>query len=345
MEKDMDPVQRTFVSSTRRVRLAGICGLLASVALLLACSWVTISGPQGQTAVPDPFPTPGIFPQTDIIYQRDQQLGFINADGSQAARIPFHIPMKTILSELARPFIAGVYRLLVVSDNPYPPIGNIYVVRPGQGAVDCGWWGNARPAADGRHIFVQTLKDMEKYLPEDCGTGNPPEKVYKGVTGPLSPDERYAAEVRAGSEQGTLSLFIREIETGEERVIGEGDLPVWSRDGGWLAYTGPDGIYLVRNSPDAQPRRLVALQILHPELGRKVYTDNRAILYYPPLASWSPDGKWLVYHEYHPDPVDGSAQFAAKYYSIMKVNVETGETIELIDGGFFPSWHWPVEEP
>jgi hypothetical protein len=335
----------TRAAFVRSVRLVGVCGLLSSVALLLACSWITISGPQGQTAVPGPFPTPGPLPQADIIYQRDEELGFINADGSNASRVPFRIPMKTTLSELGRPFIAGASQLLVVSDNPYPLIGNIYVVRPGQGAVDCGWWGNARPAADGRHIFLETEQGQEKYLPEDCGTGKLPEKVFQGVTGPLSPDERYAAEVRPGSEQGTVSLFIREIETGEERVVGEGRFPAWSRDGGWLAYTGPDGIYLVRNSPDAQPRRLVALAILRPEIGGKVYIDERAVLYYPPIASWSPDGQWLVYHEYHTNPVDASAQFAAKYYSIVKVNVETGETIKLLDGGFFPSWRWPVEEP
>ncbi|MBN2118127.1 MAG: PD40 domain-containing protein [Anaerolineales bacterium] len=341
----MSFLKRTLASPVLFVRLASMCILLMGMAFLFACSWITISGPQGQWVTSEPFTPPSSLPQTDIVYQRDEELGFVNADGLDVTTVPFRIPMKTLLSYWGLPFITGDNQTLVVTDHPYPPIGNIYVVRPGQVAVDCEWWGIARLAADGRHILLETSQGQEKYLPEDCGTGNPPEKIYKDIFGPLSPDERLAAEVRAGSQQGTVSLFIRDIETGEGRVIGEGRFPAWSRDGGWLAYTGPDGIYVVRNSPDAQPRRLVALEILHPEIGGKVYIDNPSVLYYPTMASWSPDGKWLAYHEYHSDPVDPSAQFAAKYYSIVKVNVETGETIKLLDGGFFPSWRWPAEEP
>jgi Tol biopolymer transport system component len=165
--------------------------------------------------------------------------------------------------------------------------------------------------------------------------------VFKGVTGPLSPDERYAAEVRAGSEPNTASLIVRDIQTGQERVIGEGHYPVWSRDGSWLAYTGPDGIYIIQNSPSAQARRLVTLKALHPEIGQKVYTADAANLYYPPIVSWSPDGKWLVYHHYN---VDAAAPFPGPY-SIVKVDVETGETTRLADQGLFPQWRWPVQEP
>lgn len=347
MEKDMDFLKRIFSAPVLLVRLASIGVLLIGVALLLACSWVTISGPQGQTMVPDTYTPPSSFPQTDIVYQRDEELGFVNADGSNITTVPFAVPYNDFVSTWENPMIAGEDEALIVTINSSPGTrGKIFVARAGKVAVDCEWWGIARLAVDGQHILLETDNGQEKYLPEDCGTNNPPENIYTGVSGPLSPDERYAAEVmRASSGPNTASLILREIETGEERVIGEGDLPVWSRDGQWLAYTGPDGIYIVQNSPGAEPSRLVALEILHPELGRRVYTEDRADLYYPPIASWSPDGQWLVYHVYSTTSVDPNAKYAAQHYSIFKVNVNTGETTKLLDGGYYPFWRWPVEEP
>ncbi len=313
--------------------------LFAGVCLLGILAWfVTLSL---FPSVPAPRPAPDPLPAVDIVYQGDERLGFINADGSDATEVRFYIQEQTMFNSWTQPFIVGDPPMLVVTDGELSP-GNIFVAHPGQTAVYCSkWWGMANLAPDGRHILLITNQGQENYLPEDCGTGNPPEKVFKGVAGPLSPDERFAAEVRAGSEPNTASLIVRNIETGEERVIGEGHYPVWSRDGQWLAYIGADGIYIVRNSPNVEPRRLVPLEVLHPELRRRAYTADEGSLYYPPVVSWSPDGKWLVYHEYD---VDSNARFP-KQYSIFKVNVETGETTRLVDGGLFPHWRWPVEEP
>jgi hypothetical protein len=288
-----------------------------------------------------PLPAPDPLPATDIVYEGEMGLGFINADGSDAAMVRFFIPQKNVFSGWGQPFIVGDPPVLVVTNNVVTS-GNIYVARPGQIAVDCGWWGMVRRAADGRHIFLKTSQGQEKYLPEDCGTGNSPEKVYSGVYGLISPDEQYFADFKAGNVENIIDpLIIRNLNTGEEMSIGDGGYPAWSRDGQWLAYTGPDGIYIVQNSPDAKPRRLVALEAPYPEIGRKVYDADTASLYYPPIASWSPDGKWLVYHEYD---VDSNAKYP-RQYSIVKVNVETGETTKLVDGGLFPQWRWPVDEP
>lgn len=287
-----------------------------------------------------PLPAPDPLPATDIIYEGAAHLGFINADGSDGMTTHFFIPQKTMLGTWGQPFIAGAPPVLVVTNGIMTP-GNIYVARPGQVAVDCGWWGLARPAADGHHIILKTSQGLEKYSPEDCGTGRPPEKVYSGVFGIFSPDEQYVADTKVGNTENTSELFIRNLKTGETRIIGEGTLPVWSRDGQWLAYTGSDGIYITQNSPNAVPRRLVMLGFPHPEIGRKLYTVDPAGLYYPPIASWSPDGKWLVYHEYD---VDSNAKYP-KQYSIFLVSVETGEITKLVDEGLFPQWRWPVEEP
>ena len=126
-----------------------------------------------------------------------------------------------------------------------------------------------------------------------------------------------------------------------------GDFPVWSRDGQWLAYTGADGIYIVQNSLKAEPRLLVHLESPEPSISVPVpvYEYYPAKEYYPPIASWSSDGQWLVYHAHNTNPVDTHAGSWAKYYSIFKVNVNIGEVTKLLDGGYSPFWRWPVEEP
>lgn len=288
--------------------------------------------------MPDPIP------DTDIVYMGGGKLGFVNADGSGLTKIRFNVPYNDFHSSWGSPLVAGDEALIVTVTNYPGAIGKIFVAPPGEVAADCEWYGIPRLAADGRHILVDTGETIERYLPEDCGTGNPPEKIYGGVFDILSPDvlsphEEYSAEVYRG-EYGAYtepSIILHNLRTGEKRIVGEGNFPVWSRDGQWLAYTGADGIYIIQNSPGAQPRRLVAFA--EPSSG--VYREYD----YVPIASWSPDGKWLVYHEYHSKPVDPHAEFGAQHYSIFKVNVETGETIKLVDGGFSPFWRWPVEEP
>ena len=62
-------------------------------------------------------------------------------------------------------------------------------------------------------------------------------------------------------------------------------------------------------------------------------------------ATLSRDGQWLVYHVYSRNLVAPDAGAWAGHYSIFKVNVNTGETTKLLDGGYSPSWRWPVGEP
>lgn len=303
------------------------------VAIAIASSILVISvvccGSILNDFVPARMPDP--IPAADIVYTRSAQLGFVNADGSGLTRIRFNVPYNNFVSTWGSPIVTGDNQALMITFTNSPGlIGNVFIARPGEVAVNCEWYGIPRLAADGRHIWIETLEGQEKYLPEDCGTGKPPEKVYKGVFGALSPDEEYAA--KAGED----GIRLRTLTTGEERIIGEGGYPVWSRDGRWLAYTDTDGIYIVQNSPGAQPRRLASFT--EPFAG--VYREYD----YAVIASWSPDGKWLVYHDYHSKPVNPHAEFGAQHYSIMKVNMETGETIKLVDGGFSPFWRWPVEE-
>jgi hypothetical protein len=312
--------------------------LLAGAILVITALWAVFL----RNVNPAPFALPDPMPSNAIIYQQVAELGFMNGDGSQSTSVPIRLPSNSLVASWGTPMLVDAHGILfvTVANMPGSP-GSVFAAAPGAAPVACGWSGIVRPAVDGARIYLETPDGQQIYRAEDCGTGNAPERVLGGVLGALSPDERFSARADRG-EYGAYTdpvIVIRELDTGEETSIGEGDFPVWSRDSQWLAYTGPDGMYVVQNSPSAEPRRVSILQILHPEFGRRVYTEDRGNFYYPPIASWSPDGKWLVYHEYQ---VGSESQFPGQY-SIVKVDLDTGEIVKLLEGGYSPFWRWPSE--
>jgi hypothetical protein len=340
---------KNTVSPRRKVTQVWIIGFVTLCLTLLAVPflcWNSLS--TIPPIIPSPAPAPDPFPDSDIVYGGGSKLGFLRADGSDVRTFPFRLPSLSFVSGWGRPFITGDNETLFVTSANYPGIiGHIWGVKPGGIATQCGWTGIAQLAADGYHILVDTKRDIEKYSPDDCGTENVPEKVYSGITGTLSPNEQYTAEVREEivGKDSIPGIMIRNVQTGTEQVAGPGDFPAWSRDGDWLAYTGADGIYIVQNHADAVARRLAGLDSPEPQLEIPAYRPYPSTQYFPPIASWSPDGKWLVYHVYDESAVDPDDEAWGSGYSIFKVNVETGETIKLLDGGFSPFWRWPAETP
>jgi Tol biopolymer transport system component len=67
-------------------------------------------------------------------------------------------------------------------------------------------------------------------------------------------------------------------------------------------------------------------------IARKDGSDTRRVLESSRarLASWSPDGEWLVYDR----PTGEGNQ------GIYKLNLTTGEEVEIYRGGFNPNWSW-----
>lgn len=117
------------------------------------------------------------------------------------------------------------------------------------------------------------------------------------------------------------SITVVDLDTKEEWVVGEGVVPSWSPDGEWLAYTGFDGIYVVR--ADGTESQRVVEYCAHCQASGTRTTWNE----WPPLPEWSPDGKWLVYHR----EVQGE-------YAIYKLNLETDEEVLIIEDGLNPDW-------
>lgn len=289
---------------------------------------------------PQPVAAPTVFPDREIIYIGGEGLGFMDADGSNPETFPFQALHHSVLDEGMEIYImTGDHSNLVIIDTGYSTFqGSVLIARPGEFAVNCGWDGTVLLAPDQKHILIGTKQGWEEYLITDCGENtNLPVRSISGVSGILSPDERYSVDPQYSwnEEDGNkFDLIVQDLGSGEERVIENGRFPAWSRDSQWLAYTGVDGIYVIHNDPSAEPRQVVAIERTN------LYIPLNDYGRYPPVVSWSPDGHWLVYHVHHETQTD--EETGDEYHSLIyKVNVETGAT-QLLGEGMFPYWIWPA---
>jgi len=319
--------------------------LIPAISFLLlgtiGCEWLNTLFP-GETRAPEKFP------DTDIVFVTNDSVGFVNADGSNAAYVPLTVKAYGNASDFWRPVITGDNRTLFVKvmdsydyvfDRHY-----LAVWHAGELPVLCTQWGYQQMpllASDQAHIFINTEQGMALYELDSCGTDNAPMKVYENVFGIPSPNLQYLVYVNDQSASASDDRFIviHNLANGEERTVGIGDYPAWSRDGQWLAYTGKDGIYIVNVAEGAEPQRVV----LYPNPFEEGFPTYYEAAYWriPPEVSWSPDGKWLVYNRWI--GTDYYTGVDPLYNSIYKLNIETGEETKIIDGGMYPFWRWPAQ--
>jgi hypothetical protein len=317
-----------------------------SLACVFCCSVVI------NTHYPQDTYAPAIFPDTEIVYTVYKGLGFVNSDGSLFSNLDFAVKivgdrLSGYSGRIAQPVItandqviARIYPADFFNVRPY----YLALWRTNAPPIVCKQWGEQRTlllSSDQRHVFIQTEQGLELYTLESCGTDDPPVKVYENVFGIPSPNLQYVAYVKhTGEWDDKRFIVVRELSSSVEFVVGEGDYPAWSRDSQWIAYTGEDGIYIVRVIKGTKPRRLILY--LNPSgtahLAYRVVDDI-----WPPEVAWSPDGKWLVYHKLA--IADYVHAIAPSDYAIYKLNIETGEEIKIIDGGMYPYWRWPAEQP
>lgn len=324
---------------------------LSSLGIVLVGGFLMLLIPAGLTALlykkapvwsPMREPKPNLgpsFPDTDIVFKRDSELGFVNADGTGLTTIHFSVPSTNLVGTWQNPVMANIDKVYVTYTSAPGHPGEIFSAvdqNEAKAARDCKLYGTLRLTARGE---VQLNTDETLY----------PDPAWPGDTGTPPPNQRYFVKARKDEdgETGKRKSMLSLIDTVDQKewTIGEGDFPAWSRDGAWVAYTGPDGIYIVENASDAKPKRLVSLESSRPgEL--PVYQEDLENHYYPPIASWSedsPSNDWLVYHVFSRRPVQLWVKGDARYYSIFRVRVWTGETLKVLDGGYSPFWRWSHE--
>jgi len=335
-------------SRNQRSRIMIIIGIwFLLLLLMLSCGSTPVGTSEPVATAPGSYLNLKIvYTNLDMINSTGRELGFVTQDGLSMISFAIDPGYEDFYNIWQYPLISNDGKILFVTFTSVPGTGGEIIALPaGEIPIQCGWQGLLRLAQDGLHVWVNTGIEIDEYHITDCGTENPHKVIYRDVESgldALSPDKRYIAVVLGGERGIEEHIVVRDLETGEERDLGNGNFPVWSRDGDWLAFTGTDGIYVFQNNPDTLPIRLISMENVGPNVGAPVYQYDQYNGYFPPIASWSPDGQWIVYHVcLEMESVDGGGW--VKHYSIIKTNVETGETVELADNGVSPFWRWSAQ--
>ena len=308
-----------------------------------------------QNIAPDQFPDADIIFQTSTLKggQTDETLGFVNEDGSSLTYLSVSVPGRLGgRSVPSLPIITGDGSAIIFRIKPDPLIpGELVVMNIGESPVICAIDpGMNRPmlTSDQSYVIVDLVSPPGRlvgFSPEECEEGmlDQTEEIYDVMTlqyypesGALSPNGRSLAFVAWYKESDSSAIFVRDLASEQNIIVGYGIAPAWSPDGQRLAYRGEDGIYIV--SADGTAEHLI-VDYANPE-------EWRSYEVWPPLPSWSSDGKWLVYHKC--TPYKGGVKRvcdAQEDYSIFKVNIEIAEEINILDGGLNPFWSWRDIEP
>jgi hypothetical protein len=343
---------KPFRNYIRRVKLPG---LIVQVLLVLSFSLVgcTLSSPSTEQ-----------FPERDIVFQTatlwagraDSRLGFINSDGSDLTyfQIDFKISPDVGRQAVGSPIYPVItadnstliFRMVGMSGHP----GSLALMHSGQPAIICPIeMGITRPSltSDQKQIVTDLVNPggrLSLYDLRVCESAaeNSVDEIFDipieryPTYGALSPSKnrlvfQAIADDSSVEKPKYPGIYVRDLDTGKETLIGSGLAPAWSPDGEWIAFRGLDGIYMVR--PNGEGMQLL-VEYASPEEGRSHEE-------WPPLPVWSPDGEWLAYHKCILDPgpkVDCSEPSDGINFSIFVVNVDTGHEKKVIDGGLNPYW-------
>lgn len=142
---------------------------------------------------------------------------------------------------------------------------------------------------------------------------------------PVTEDLVYGLVVDPYSDR-EYKIVRLDIKTGDQVQLAGGINPALSPDGTQIAYIGLDGLY-VMGSNNAEQRRLVNQQFFDAWTGGSPWSIT-------PTPRWSPDGKWLVYHDCGPS----GGQLTAEVCRINKVEVSSGKIEKIVGDGEYPSW-------
>lgn len=293
-------------------------------------------------------------PDRDIVFQLathysgglDDRIGFINADGSeefylhtediQAVVEPIWTDDGiTLLFVHPAGFIEGItqegYRMKFVGQGWMPKVSPIH----GRDEVLIESTHEGRYAI--KRINLESGEVLEIYQTSTYPFNDPDAPSESNFLGSnnLHKQELVFSRYLQDDDFLQVELTVYNTDTKVSRAVLKygGDFtsfreilsPAFSPDGQWIAYTSDDGIYLIR--PDGSENHQI------------VKSDVVNFLWWPPVASWSPDGQWIVYHLCMLNDLE-RCRFNVEGSTIFKYNINTGETVLLVEGGVNPYWRW-----
>jgi len=104
-------------------------------------------------------------------------------------------------------------------------------------------------------------------------------------------------------------------------TIEKGFGATWSPDGMNVVFTGAEGLY-ISDGEGRSIRKAVDLTGEYPVENGKIAWDE-----WPPMAVWSPDGRYLLYHRKN-----------GYTYDLVKFEIAAGLETVIYTGGMYPDW-------
>jgi len=330
--------------------------------LLLSCKGLDIRIANLDASLPQESPIV-FLNQKDL---GEYQLGFINPDGSGLLYLPkdsqrtFAYPFYPIWTDDGKEIMfrdAHQLNLMTVSSNGYEQDFDLHLFEIPSLIQD-----DTQTA-----VFASRDDHDNDYLYQgDLKNGKQLQIYLKAASYPTSP-VRLSLGTRAINHDQLVyqrqwytensihkianEIAIYDLLTGETKILihQEGEdvdvtlkAPSFSPNGQWIAYTAADGIYII-SSEGSSPRHIVEIPVADREIPGYGKVTWYAMSEYPPIPSWSPDSKWIVYHRCML-PLSEFCERGADF-NIYKVNIDTGEEVLLVEDGLNPYWRLtPVEE-
>jgi hypothetical protein len=103
--------------------------------------------------------------------------------------------------------------------------------------------------------------------------------------------------------------------------IAEGFGATWSPDGNQIVFTGKEGLY-ISDAEGKSIQKVVDLTAYYTVKDGSIQWGD-----WPPMAVWSPDGRFLLYH-----------RLQSGIYKIVKFEIDTGAETVIYEGGMYPDW-------
>jgi hypothetical protein len=281
-------------------------------------------------AIRDPYPDfsrdthPIVFELWGEEKEKTGGLGLINADGSDA-----NIVSTSTVNRMPAWSPDGK-QLLFLSPWGYHNYGGLMVAHKGILCNSDGVFYERMRWASNNEILREEIevtsenKDIRKIALWDIDSCSVSGVLYSEVTTDIFSEFDLSAqgEITFSRESKQWKrVAIYNSDHGRLTIIGDGFGPIWSPTGDRIVFTGAEGLY-ISDEDGNSIEKVVDLIGYYPLENGVIEWDK-----WPPMAVWSPDGDFLLYHRKN-----------FETYDIIKFEIATGVETILYQGGIYPDW-------